>query len=138
MFYTIIVLFGAPLTTHTPQTLLAAAHITLLSTYPLSSSLPPSLETVRQLITLEYSTDVDVLKWTYWGGIGTVLGAWLGAVPIPLDWDRDWQVSSQKFTSLIREMANHYCRGSIYWTRNWIDFRCCVDWAFQKGTKISG
>ena len=22
----------------------------------------------------------------------TFLGAWLGAVPIPLDWDRDWQV----------------------------------------------
>lgn len=20
-----------------------------------------------------------------------VLGAWLGAIPIPLDWDRDWQ-----------------------------------------------
>ena len=22
----------------------------------------------------------------------TLAGAWLGAVPIPLDWDRDWQV----------------------------------------------
>jgi len=97
VFYTIIVLFGAPLTTYTPETLLAAAHIALLSTYPLSSSLATSLETVRQLITLEYSTDIDVLKWTYWGGMGTVLGAWLGAVPIPLDWDRDWQVCPQFF-----------------------------------------
>lgn len=27
-----------------------------------------------------------------WGAtVGTALGAWLGAVPIPLDWDRDWQ-----------------------------------------------
>ncbi|KAL8896994.1 MAG: hypothetical protein Q9207_007444 [Kuettlingeria erythrocarpa] len=27
-----------------------------------------------------------------WGGtVGTVVGAWLGAVPIPLDWDREWQ-----------------------------------------------
>jgi GPI ethanolamine phosphate transferase 2/3 subunit F len=27
-----------------------------------------------------------------WGTtIGTVLGAWIGAVPIPLDWDREWQ-----------------------------------------------
>lgn len=24
----------------------------------------------------------------FWGGIA---GAWLGAVPIPLDWDREWQ-----------------------------------------------
>lgn len=23
--------------------------------------------------------------------MGTILGAWLGAVPIPLDWDREWQ-----------------------------------------------
>ncbi|KAJ5718974.1 hypothetical protein N7493_007429 [Penicillium malachiteum] len=27
-----------------------------------------------------------------WGGaFGTVLGAWFGAIPIPLDWDRPWQ-----------------------------------------------
>lgn len=23
--------------------------------------------------------------------MGTAVGAWLGAVPIPLDWDRAWQ-----------------------------------------------
>jgi len=23
--------------------------------------------------------------------LGTCIGAWFGAVPIPLDWDRDWQ-----------------------------------------------
>jgi GPI ethanolamine phosphate transferase 2/3 subunit F len=27
----------------------------------------------------------------YGGLVGAVLGAWLGAVPIPLDWDREWQ-----------------------------------------------
>jgi phosphatidylinositol glycan class F len=25
------------------------------------------------------------------GLVGTCVGAWLGAVPIPLDWDREWQ-----------------------------------------------
>ena len=24
-------------------------------------------------------------------GLGTVVGAWFGAFPIPLDWDRPWQ-----------------------------------------------
>lgn len=24
--------------------------------------------------------------------LATVLGAWIGAIPIPLDWDRPWQV----------------------------------------------
>lgn len=28
---------------------------------------------------------------TFGGLLGAVLGAWLGAVPIPLDWDREWQ-----------------------------------------------
>lgn len=23
--------------------------------------------------------------------LGTIIGAWIGAIPIPLDWDRDWQ-----------------------------------------------
>jgi phosphatidylinositol glycan class F len=23
--------------------------------------------------------------------VGTLIGAWVGAVPIPLDWDREWQ-----------------------------------------------
>jgi phosphatidylinositol glycan class F len=23
--------------------------------------------------------------------VGACVGAWLGAVPIPLDWDREWQ-----------------------------------------------
>jgi GPI ethanolamine phosphate transferase 2/3 subunit F len=91
-YYTIIILFGAPVTTHTPQTLLTALHIALLSSYPLSSSIPANVENIRQLVTLEYHAEVDVLKWNYWGAIGTVLGAWLGAVPIPLDWDREWQV----------------------------------------------
>lgn len=25
------------------------------------------------------------------GVVGACIGAWLGAVPIPLDWDREWQ-----------------------------------------------
>jgi phosphatidylinositol glycan class F len=25
------------------------------------------------------------------GLVGAMLGGWLGAVPIPLDWDREWQ-----------------------------------------------
>lgn len=24
--------------------------------------------------------------------VSSIVGAWVGAIPIPLDWDRDWQV----------------------------------------------
>ena len=28
---------------------------------------------------------------TFGAALGAILGAWFGAVPIPLDWDREWQ-----------------------------------------------
>ena len=31
------------------------------------------------------------LDQTFGGFAGAFIGAWLGAVPIPLDWDREWQ-----------------------------------------------
>ncbi|KAL1968384.1 hypothetical protein VTN77DRAFT_1913 [Rasamsonia byssochlamydoides] len=82
----LLVLFGAPFTTHIPHTILCAAHMSLLS-----------------VTTLVYVHGVDGAVWkevwalarpadAVWGGaVGTGVGAWLGAIPIPLDWDRPWQ-----------------------------------------------
>ncbi|OJJ42836.1 hypothetical protein ASPZODRAFT_155085 [Penicilliopsis zonata CBS 506.65] len=82
----LLVLFGSPLTTHQAHTMLCAAHMALLSSVP-----------------LVYVHGVDGAVWkdvwafarpldAVWGGaLGTCVGAWLGAIPIPLDWDRPWQ-----------------------------------------------
>ncbi|PYI31445.1 hypothetical protein BP00DRAFT_446454 [Aspergillus indologenus CBS 114.80] len=82
----LLVLFGAPFTTHHAQTALCAAHMALLTAVP-----------------LVYVHGVDGAVWkevwgagrpadAVWGAaLGTCVGAWLGAVPIPLDWDRPWQ-----------------------------------------------
>ncbi|KAI9874824.1 MAG: Glycosylphosphatidylinositol (GPI) anchor assembly protein [Pleopsidium flavum] len=82
----LLILFGAPLTTHFPHTFLCAIHMSLLAGLP-----------------LVYVQGVDATKWrevasvylpfdeVFGGTVGTLLGAWFGAVPIPLDWDRDWQ-----------------------------------------------
>ncbi|KAE8348328.1 GPI biosynthesis protein family Pig-F-domain-containing protein [Aspergillus coremiiformis] len=82
----LLVLFGAPLTTHHPQTLLCAAHMAVLTA-----------------TALVYVHGVDGGVWrevwgasrpadAVWGGaLGSCVGAWFGAVPIPLDWDRPWQ-----------------------------------------------
>lgn len=82
----LLVLFGAPFTTHNAHTILCAAHMALLSVTP-----------------LVYVHGVDGIVWkevwafarpsdAVWGGsLGACVGAWLGAVPIPLDWDRPWQ-----------------------------------------------
>ncbi|PYI07328.1 hypothetical protein BO78DRAFT_286161, partial [Aspergillus sclerotiicarbonarius CBS 121057] len=77
----LLILFGAPFTTHHVQTLLCAAHMAILSS-----------------TALIYVHGVDGPVWkeiwgckrpgdAVWGGaLGTAVGAWLGAVPIPLDW----------------------------------------------------
>ena len=77
----ILILFGAPLTTHFWHNLLCATHMSLLGALPLF-----------------YVHGVDARMWReisgaclpfdeVWGGaVGTVVGSWLGAVPIPLDW----------------------------------------------------
>lgn len=82
----VLVLFGAPVTTHHYHTLLCGAHIALLSTLPLVYVHGVHGETWRQIVALLLPIDE-----VYGGLIGTLLGAWLGAVPIPLDWDRAWQ-----------------------------------------------
>jgi phosphatidylinositol glycan class F len=78
---TTLVLFGAPVTTHHLHTLLCGAHIALLSTLPLVYVHGVNGDTWRQIVAL--LTPMDEV---YGGLIGTVLGAWLGAIPIPLDW----------------------------------------------------
>lgn len=81
-----MVLFGAPFLTHGAHTFLCAAHLAVLALFPLF-----------------YVHGVDGAAWatvggfgapmdeTFGGLVGGVVGAWLGAVPIPLDWDREWQ-----------------------------------------------
>lgn len=81
-----LILFGAPLVSHQQHTLLLASHLSTLATIPLI-----------------YTHGIDAGKWgevaglslpvdeVFGAAVGTILGAWVGAVPIPLDWDREWQ-----------------------------------------------
>ncbi|MCJ1308830.1 Glycosylphosphatidylinositol (GPI) anchor assembly protein [Agyrium rufum] len=81
-----LILFGAPLTTHFVQTSLLAAHISLLAGFPLVYVHGISSSIWREIIGAMLPID------EVWGAtIGCFLGSWLGAIPIPLDWDREWQ-----------------------------------------------
>lgn len=76
-----LILFGAPLITHQLHTVLCGLHISLLAALPLF-----------------YVHGVDASKWmevaalaapideVFGAALGTLVGAWAGAVPIPLDW----------------------------------------------------
>ncbi|GFF22339.1 glycosylphosphatidylinositol anchor biosynthesis protein 11 [Aspergillus udagawae] len=82
----LLVLFGAPLTTHNAETVLCAAHMALLASTALIYVHGVDGAVWREVWAFARPADA------VWGGaLGTALGAWLGAVPIPLDWDRPWQ-----------------------------------------------
>ncbi|KAF2734494.1 GPI-anchor biosynthesis protein-like protein [Polyplosphaeria fusca] len=81
-----LLLFGAPVTTHHAETLLAAAHISFLATLPLVYVHGVDGGRWREIVAAQVHID-EVFGCT----LGTLVGAWLGAVPIPLDWDREWQ-----------------------------------------------
>jgi phosphatidylinositol glycan class F len=40
---------------------------------------------------LEVLSAQSPLDEVYAAAVGAVVGSWLGAIPIPLDWDREWQ-----------------------------------------------
>ncbi|KAI9734656.1 MAG: Glycosylphosphatidylinositol (GPI) anchor assembly protein [Cirrosporium novae-zelandiae] len=84
----LLTLFGAPLTPSSAfqSTYLLSLHLSILSLPPLLYSHVLSTSTVREIFAAMLPFD------EIWGGcVGVVVGAWFGAVPIPLDWDRDWQ-----------------------------------------------
>lgn len=77
----LLVLFGAPFTTHIPHTILCAAHMSLLSVTPLVYVHGVDGAVWKEVWALYRPADA------VWGGaVGTGVGAWLGAIPIPLDW----------------------------------------------------
>ena len=81
-----MVLFGAPFLTHGAHTLLCAAHLALLALFP--AFYVHGVDGSGWAAVGGFRAPVDE---TFGGLMGAFLGAWLGAVPIPLDWDRQWQ-----------------------------------------------
>jgi len=94
-------MFGAPLTTHVFQTVLFAFVVALLTAYtPAFVFGPPSWSSDTPSV-------VNRLAWTrlfaelsprnaieyamVYPACGTLIGGWVGAIPIALDWDRPWQ-----------------------------------------------
>ncbi|XP_065660872.1 phosphatidylinositol-glycan biosynthesis class F protein isoform X3 [Hydra vulgaris] len=91
-FHCISFFLGAPLFENFIQTLLFACLLSSLAIFPLSVVNKGKWEVMVD--DLANSIDIksclaDSLKFI---SCSTIIGGWLGAFPIPLDWDRDWQV----------------------------------------------
>jgi len=111
LFHIALVLFGAPLLESASETFHLACLLTLTSTLPCVCTIGSSVESWMKTWTTysksrEFTLDFSALV------IATcsVAGAWLGAFPIPLDWDRPWQV--WPVSCLIGTVIGH-CVGLI-------------------------
>jgi GPI ethanolamine phosphate transferase 2/3 subunit F len=80
------ILFGAPCLDNVLNTFLCSAHFALLGLFPVFYT--RALDSDALVALAGASAPLDE---TFGGLAGALLGAWLGAVPIPLDWDREWQ-----------------------------------------------
>ncbi|KAI6250049.1 Glycosylphosphatidylinositol anchor biosynthesis protein 11 [Erysiphe necator] len=80
------VLFGAPFTSHLLHTILSSTHLSLLSLFPLIYVHGTDSGKWKQILSAYCPMD-EVFGAT----VGAFIGGWLGAIPIPLDWDREWQ-----------------------------------------------
>ncbi|KAF2965670.1 hypothetical protein GQX73_g7876 [Xylaria multiplex] len=84
--HVLLVLFGAPFLTYLPHTFLCSLHLSLLGLYPLFYTRGVSSKDWIEILSARAPFDEG-----FGGLVGAGIGAWLGAVPIPLDWDREWQ-----------------------------------------------
>ncbi|KAI1335427.1 GPI biosynthesis protein family Pig-F [Xylariaceae sp. FL0016] len=84
--HVMLVLFGAPFLTHLPHTFLVSLHLSLLGLFPLFYTRGVGGQAWLEILSARAPFDE-----AFGGLVGACVGAWLGAVPIPLDWDREWQ-----------------------------------------------
>ena len=87
----ISILMGAPLFTDVIRTLIFSIYLVLIGFTPIIICSKGNLKNIYDFvfqITTSNSNKRFYMKSLVWG---TIIGAWLGAIPIPLDWDRWWQ-----------------------------------------------
>jgi GPI ethanolamine phosphate transferase 2/3 subunit F len=81
---------GAPLYPYEqiPHTVLLATHVSLLALTPVFYTHGVSSSAWRDVAAAWLPFDEAGV----WGGtVGCFVGGWIGAIPIALDWDREWQ-----------------------------------------------
>ncbi|KAG7191484.1 Glycosylphosphatidylinositol (GPI) anchor assembly protein [Scheffersomyces spartinae] len=91
----LLIILGAPVTSHLYLTYLLALHLSLIVINPILVVYQFQLDKFYQ--SLQFSNDSQVFKSVILkssillSAFLAVLGTWLGVIPIPLDWDRPWQ-----------------------------------------------
>ncbi|KAF9556077.1 hypothetical protein CPC08DRAFT_737179 [Agrocybe pediades] len=101
MIHFILILFGAPITSLSLKTYFLALLISIMTVYSPAYSIGiPTLGNGSAAIVnrwtwvrlfAEFSISNPIERTLVYSALGTVIGCWLGVIPIALDWDRPWQ-----------------------------------------------
>lgn len=90
IYHIVAVLFGAPFIQLASETFHFACLLTAATVLPCMCIIGPSLTTWIYVWTWEGRN--ATIEWCcLMSCVTAVVGAWIGAFPIPLDWDRPWQ-----------------------------------------------
>lgn len=90
VYYIVVILFGGPLLTHHEETIMLTITLTSLTLIPATLHLGID-EAVAVLIGAPLQTSNLLVEAVQRNIKATLLGTWLGATVIPLDWGRPWQ-----------------------------------------------
>ncbi|RUP51113.1 GPI biosynthesis protein Pig-F [Jimgerdemannia flammicorona] len=90
VIHTFAILFGAPLIEKFRNTFMFALYVSLLTVFPATCVLRADPDAWLRVFA-EHRPTSRAEKSIYFPTIFTIFGAWLGAIVIPLDWDRPWQ-----------------------------------------------
>lgn len=89
--WAMVVVLGAPATTHVPETFALALHVLMLVVFPLLCVYQLDAGAWRNVWASKPGVAAVAAHPAVVTAIGGVVGTWLGVFPIPLDWDRPWQ-----------------------------------------------
>ncbi|XP_078261120.1 phosphatidylinositol-glycan biosynthesis class F protein [Rhinoraja longicauda] len=126
MFHGIIVLYGAPLLVSFKETFLFAVLLSTFTTFRCLCVRGPNVQVWIRVFSKNgalsiWDTSLQITT------ISTLFGAWLGAFPIPLDWDRPWQVwpiSCTLGATLGFTVSLVIAPLWIYWNRKHLTYKC--------------
>ncbi|OCF78926.1 hypothetical protein I204_00870 [Kwoniella mangroviensis CBS 8886] len=121
VLYVLIISLGAPIDSHHLHTFLLSLHISILTVWPTVHALGvPSIYDsgtyARFRMTrlfCEFRPETPLERALVYPVIGTLSGAWCGAIPIPLDWDRPWQ--NYPLTPTVGSILGFIVGGFVSW-----------------------
>jgi len=113
----ITVCFGAPVLSLWVETGSFCTLLVLLTAYPCLLVLGPYSHSLRQVWASRDTLRSPLHHTLFVNSLCAVCGSWLGALPLPLDWDRGWQ--AWPITTCLGAVAGHVAGNVLGAARVW-------------------